>query len=561
MLRALSIRNFAIIEAQELEFEAGFTAITGETGAGKSILIDALGWLLGDRADTGMIAAGQPAAELSASFELGDAQDGVRQWLEEHAMSDGDGLLLRRVVPASGSSRAWINGRSATVSQLAEVGQRLVEIHGQHEHQQLERAEVQRRLLDQQIAETITASIAQAYRKWRTASEALAEFEREAGDAAQAELLGFQTRELNALQLEDGEYEGLEAEQERLSRQDEILTAMAISTRLLDGDDEPGVRGLLSDVRHRLAEVRELDPALGEVAAMLDEAAINIDEAIAGLERMDRSDEDIGPRLDQVNKRLERALDLARKHRVDGRELPALTRTLNERLDRLSHQDDERQRLGNALSAARDQWQRAAAELHAARIKAGEDLSHQVNQHLETLGMDRARLVFSIEADERGEPRPHGWDRIAILFSGNPGQPPRPLARVASGGELSRVSLALMIAARLENGPAIRIFDEVDAGIGGQTAGVVGRFLSEVADRGQAFCVTHLAQVAACADHQLRVVKSSAEGGTRIEVEALDTEQRQEEIARMLGGTLSDKSREHAEELLKAAARASAKRR
>jgi DNA repair protein RecN (Recombination protein N) len=550
MLRALSIRHFAIIEAQELEFEPGFTAITGETGAGKSILIDALGLLLGNRADTGIIAEGQEAAELSATFELDDQDAEARAWLSEQAMDDGDVLILRRVLPRAGSSRAWINGRSSTIGQLAEIGRFLVEIHGQHEHQELERAEVQRRLLDQQIESEARDAVDRAFRQWREARSALEDFERDAGDPSQLELLRFQVDELNRLQLKDGEFSALESEQERLSRQDEIHQAMAHAARILEGDDTPGVRSLLRDVRNRFSELRQLDPALDQVAAMLDEATINIDEALAGLERMDGGDETDLERLDQVNRRLERALDLARKHRVDGDDLPQLTDQLNTRLSRLENQGEERDALRDRARAAEAAWRSASAALYRLRVAAASGLAKKVNGHLEALGMSQARLEFGVHHDEQTRPGPHGADRIEILFAGNPGQTPKALGRVASGGELSRVSLALMIAARPVDGPRIRIFDEVDAGIGGQTASVVGEFLREVAGSGQAFSVTHLAQVAARADHQIQVSKSSESGAARIRVEPLDQGQRREEIARMLGGKLSEKSRQHAEELL-----------
>jgi len=550
MLRALSIRHFAIIEAQELEFDSGFTAITGETGAGKSILIDALGLLLGNRADTGMIAESQDAAELSATFELDEQDSEARDWLIDQSMDDGDVLILRRVVPRAGSSRAWINGRSSTIGQLADIGRRLVEIHGQHEHQQLERSDIQRNLLDQQIDAEPRDAVRHCFQEWREARSALDQFERDAGDASQLELLRFQVDELNALQLREGEFSALESEQERLSRQDEISQAMAHAARVLEGDETPGVRTMLRDVRNRFADLRQLDVRLDEVAAMLDEATINVDEVIAGLERMEPGDGTDLERLDKVNRRLERALDLARKHRVEGDQLPELTEQFNARLARLANQGQERDQLLERLNEFEAQWRSAAATLHKGRANAAKALAARVNRHLEALGMSQAQLEFALRHDDQVPPGPHGADQIEILFAGNPGQTPQPLGRVASGGELSRVSLALMIAARPTNGPRIRVFDEVDAGIGGQTATVVGQFLSEVASAGQAFSVTHLAQVAARADHQLQVSKTSDSRSARISVTALDRDQRREEIARMLGGSLSEKSRQHAEELL-----------
>ena len=551
MLRALSIRHFAIIDRLELDFTSGFTAITGETGAGKSILIDALGLLLGDRADSALVAADADQAELSARFELGPEADEARAWLEQQAMTDDDELILRRVISAQGQSRAWINGRSATIGQLADLGRHLVEIHGQHAHQQLERSDVQRRLLDQQIAAALPTDTTAAHHRWQLAREALSDFERDAGDPAQLELLRFQVRELQDLALKAGEYDELESEQERLARSDEIRSIMATASRLLDGDDDASVRGLLIETLGRLDRVRSLDGELDGIWRMLDEARINIDEAIASLERQDPGDSETDDeRLADINRRLERALDLARKHRVEPDALPELTDTLSGRFARQENQDEQRITLDATLDQALQQWRKAALALSQARQQAAKRLGQDVSALLAELGMDQAKLIFEVGHDDQAEPAHHGADRIRILFSANPGQPPRSLARVASGGELSRVSLALMIAARPKRGPVVRIFDEVDAGIGGQTARVVGAFLRQVAAGGQAFCVTHLAQVAACADHQFRVAKSAGQRQTHVEVEGLSDQARREEIARMLGGPVSERSLDHAAELL-----------
>ena len=551
MLRYLSIRHFAIVEQLELDFEAGFTAITGETGAGKSILVDAMGLLLGDRADSGLIAAGQDQAELSARFELADPS-AARDWLAEQALSDGDELLIRRLLGRGGPSRAWINGRPVTIGQLAELGELLVEIHGQHEHQRLGRAETQRQLLDQQVEPVFLDQVRDRWQSWRNARQALTDFEADSGDAAQQELLRFQCQELEELALAEGEFQEMELEQERLARSDEVRSALTRASALLDQDDQPSVRGLVLEALQALSGVRTLDAHLDAAAALLEEARINVDEAIAELERHD-DDGDIDPaRLDRINRRLQKALDLARKHRVDPERLPALALELRTRLDKLEDQDQERQRLAQALSSALADWQTSADRLRQARQQAADTLQSQVAASLKRLGMDRARLQILVERDSALAPSPHGQDRISILFSANPGQPPQSIGRVASGGELSRVSLALMIAARPHDGPTVRVFDEVDAGIGGETAAVVGRFLKQVADQGQAFCVTHLAQVAACADQQVRVSKRLGEDSTQLEVVAMDAGQRKREIARMLGNPDSKRSLAHASELLAA---------
>jgi len=549
MLRSLSIHHFAIVKQLELDFERGFTAITGETGAGKSIIVDAMGLLLGDRADSSLIAAGEDQAELSAHFDLAE-HAAARHWLQEQALADDDGLLIRRLLSRRGPSRAWINGRPVTIGQLAELGELLVEIHGQHEHQRLERPDTQRNLLDQHIEPAVLARVRDCWQAWHDARQALDDFERDTGDAAQAELLRFQCRELEDLALGSNEFDELENEQERLSRSDEVREAVTRTIALLDQDDQPGIRSLLLEALHALGDVRALDPRLDATAGMLEEARINVDEAVAELERHDNGDEADPARLEQVNRRLQKSLDLARKHRVTPQELPRLCADLRARLDRIDDQDQERQRLIDEQDKTRARWQDSAERLRQSRRKAAAALEQQVSASLVRLGMDRARLEIRVDGDADMAPSPHGQDRISILFSANPGQPPKPLARVASGGELSRISLALMIAARPHDGPMVRVFDEVDAGIGGETAAVVGRFLKQAANHGQAFCVTHLAQVAACADQQVRVSKSLSDQSTQLTVATLDDAGREREIARMLGNPDSDRSLAHAAELL-----------
>ncbi len=551
MLRSLSIRHFAIVDQLELDFEPGFTAITGETGAGKSILVDAMGLLLGDRADSGLIAAGQDQAELSASFDL-TRQAAARTWLSEQALDEDEALLIRRLLSRSSPSRAWINGRPVTIGQLAELGTMLVEIHGQHEHQRLGQSERQRELLDQQVNQTLLEQVSHGWQAWRQADQALTEFERDAGDAAQAELLRFQCEELEDLALDKDEFSKLEQEQERLARGDEIRAATRRATALLDQDEQPSTRNLMLEALQALAGVRGLDKHLESAASMLEEARINIDEAIAELERQEDVDEADPARLDQVNRRLQKALDLARKHRVEPQALPVLTRDLRSRLDRLDDREQERLRLHQARDKALAQWQAGAEKLGEDRQRAAGALEKQVGASLQQLGMERARLEIRVEADARLAPSPFGRDRISLLFSANPGQPLQALAKVASGGELSRVSLALMLASGLDQGPRVRVFDEVDAGIGGETAAVVGQFLKQVSSHGQAFCVTHLAQVAARADHQVSVRKALGDNTTELQISALNNSARRQEIARMLGNPDSKRSLAHAAELLAA---------
>ncbi|NEZ04149.1 DNA repair protein RecN [Wenzhouxiangella sp. XN201] len=549
MLRHLAIRDFAIISEVEIDIEPGFTAITGETGAGKSILVDALGLLLGDRAESGLIAGDARQAELEAVFSL-THNDGARRWLAEQALDEGEELIIRRVLTAPSGSRAWINGRSATVGQLAELGEHLVEIHGQHEHQRLGRAATQRRLLDARVAADKLDTVRETFRRWQDARAAMDEFERNAGDPQQLELLQFQVRELVELDLGNGEYEQLETEQERLARADDIRLALASAGNALDSELETAARGLIRQALAALEPVRELQPDLEETAGMLEEAGINIDEALASIERLASGESGDPERLDQVNRRLETALDLARKHRIRPAELPTLTDTLSQRLEQLENQGQRRAELEAELGRAETAWLEAAKALSKARQKAAKSLAEAVARRLEALGMATAGLAFEVDTDNDARPSPEGIDRVTITFSANPGQALQPLSKIASGGELSRVALALMLAAEHGRTPRTRIFDEVDAGVGGETAHAVGRFLREVAGDGQAMCVTHLAQVAACADHQFSVAKHSSGQTTAMQIQALGGDERRREIARMLGSAESEKSLAHAAEML-----------
>ncbi len=549
MLRFLSIRDFAIIDQIELEFAAGFTVISGETGAGKSILIDALGLLLGNRASSSQVAQGRRQADLSAEFCLTN-QPAARAWLEDQAMFEEDRLLIRRVIAAEGGSRAWINGRSATMGQLSELGAMLVEIHGQHEHQLLARPGVQREILDRQVAPQAVATVAHAHARWQAAQDRIEAFEQDCGDPSQLELLTFQQRELEALNLQPGEYEQLEQEQERLARSDEIQACLQRTRTALGDDAGPNARQLLREAVQALAGVVHLDARLEDIRAVLGEAEINLDEALSSLDRLDHHEPDDPQALALLNRRLETTLDLARKHRVRPEELPQLTARLTERLAQLADQDQRREQLNQALTDALQAWQQAADELSAQRRRAADELATTAAEKLAALGMAGARLRIEVSRRSRPDPAAHGQDEIAILFSANPGQRPQALHKVASGGELSRVSLALMISALPQDQQPARIFDEVDAGIGGETAHVVGDFLRAAAGDSQAFCVTHLAQVAARADHQLRVVKTGSDDGTSIRVEALDQAAREQELARMLGNRDSAGSRAHAREML-----------
>lgn len=560
MLRALTIKQFAIIDHVELELEPGFCVITGETGAGKSILVDALSLLIGQRADAGVVAHGQDKADLSAYFELPKASPALK-WLQSNAMAEEDQtVVVRRTLQASGGSRAWINGHPASATQLKDLGRLLIEIHGQHAHQQLSKAEHQRQLIDTQCPSTQVEAVAKTHQVWRDAKLALEQFEADMGDPTQLDLLTFQVKELQELGLSGGEFESLAAEQERLQRQDEIQLAIQSAAAALDQDDGNSARRLLLLASQAISPLTELDSRLANVATLLDETLINLTEARSELEQLAAEPDADSARLGTINARMGLALDLARKHRVKPEELPALTDALASRLEKIQDQDQQRAQLTAAIESTETDWRQAATALSQARKKAAKSLSQSVTRALASLGMAHASLQIGVNPNPDRAPSPKGFDEVSIAFTANPGQPAQPLSKVASGGELSRISLALTLAAGSDAHPMTRVFDEVDAGIGGETAHVVGDFLARVgaanAEQSQALCVTHLAQLAARANHQFQVQKKQVgqtdAKKTTIDVRRLDQNERATEIARMLGDAQSKTSLAHAQELLDA---------
>ncbi len=549
MLRLLSVRNFTLIEALELEFEDGFSVITGETGAGKSLLVDVLELLTGGRAASGQVAPDARQAELSAVFDLPDSHPAA-SWLDDNELIGEGELILRRTLPASGASRAWINGTPVAIGQLRELGTHLVDIHGQHEHQRLMDPAAQLDWLDRQLEPGLPEAVRKAATRWREVRQELEALEAEAGDPQQTEFLRFQQRELQDLDLAPGEFAEMEQSHRRLAKMDEIQAAAARAGAALDGEDPPGARGQLNQAVQALEEAMGLDPQFEEIRGMVDEARINLDEATSALERQSRDLETDPESLARLDRRMGKAMDLARKHGIEPDELPACLERISERLEGMENFDQRREELDAALASARQDWNKAAGKLGQARRKAAGQLEKAITGHLDSLGMNEARVEIALEEDQESPVRDRGRERVEIRFSANPGQPPQPLRKVASGGELSRFSLALLAAGRKTESPRVRVFDEVDAGVGGETAHAVGRFLADAAGSGQAFAVTHLAQVAARADHQFRASKESADETTVTRVTRLDGESRTREIARMLGSSRSERSLEHAAELL-----------
>jgi DNA repair protein RecN (Recombination protein N) len=555
MLSHLQIRDFAIVEAVEVELGSGFTALTGETGAGKSILVDALLLAVGGRADSGAVRHGAERAEVTASFEV-SANPPALAWLAEQQIEHDGEVLLRRTVAADGRSRAYVNGQSMPVQSLRGLGELLVDVHGQLEFQSLSRRSYQRELLDGSGGlQAHVAAMRQAYRDWKALDLERAAFEARGRDRERRlELLEHYVAELGALDPKADEPRSLAEERRRMAALGRLAEGTAQVEGLLAGE-AADVTAALGRAQAVLRQLSALDPMLSGPERLLEEAAIACREAVSELRRYGESLEADPARQEQIESRLAAIEDAARKHRVDADELPEVRDRLEEELRELRAGAVNLAELERRLSAARELRDRAAARLAAARRGAAAALDERVTTLMQGLGMPGGVFVTRLEARQDDECSEHGTDDIEFLVSANPGHPPRPLAKVASGGELSRISLALQVATLNATHLPCLIFDEVDAGVGGAVAEMVGRQLKALAASRQVLCVTHLAQVAAQADRQLRVSKRTDGRAIGTAVHSLERAERIEEVARMLGGAeITARTREHAREMLDTAA-------
>ena len=548
MLQRLTIRDFVLVDRLELEFAAGFGTLTGETGAGKSILVDALAFVLGERADAGTIRAGCERAEVAAEFALGDAP-AVSAWLRDNDLDGGDGLLLRRVLDATGRSRAYLNGSPATVHQVREVSELLVDIHGQHAHQSLLRPEAQRLLLDAHARLSgPVAQVADAWRRWREAKNLLESAAAGAEALAQErEQLAWQVRELETLGFTAEEWDSLNVEHKRLAHAASLVEGARFSLAAL-AEDDASCEAQLDAALARLDDLAGFDPALGEIAALLQSAQAELAEAISALHRYaDRLELD-PERLGEIERRIEAVLACARKYRASPEELPELLARWRERLAALGEAADT-VALAARVQAARQEYEALARKLSTARVKAAKQLGAEVSRVMQQLALGGGR--FEIALVPVAEGGAFGLEQVEFRIAGLAGNESRPLAKVASGGELSRISLAIQVVTSQAASVPTLVFDEVDVGIGGGVAEVVGRLLRELGGERQVLCVTHLPQVAVRANWQWQVAKSSRDGEVRSQVVALDESGRVEEVARMLGGVeITAITRQHAREML-----------
>lgn len=560
MLTQIRLRDFAIVDALELAFSAGMTALTGETGAGKSILVDALGLALGDRGDSGVVRHGAERAEIEAEFDI-SALPAVHEWLRAQDLDADTDCVVRRIIGRDGRSRAYINGRNTSLQGLQELGAQLVDIHGQHEHQSLLRRDMQRSLLDDYAGHgaQLTA-LAALFGEWKQASDAVARLRQAVEErAARAELLRYQVQELQALALADDEVEALNQEHARLANAGRLLeTSQRALNQLYEGEDN-SAHHLLSQSLHELGGLLELDSALRESNELINGALIQLREGADALRRyIDRLELDPA-RLQQVEQRLGIVHDLARKHHVAPQELPHLLTQLEQELGGVEQDDARLDSLQARIDVLASDYGAQAERLSAARHAAATRLSEQVSAIMSELGMPGGRIDIGVSRTEPPRFTVTGIDAIDFLVSANPGQPLRPLNKVASGGELSRISLAIQVIAANSGRIPTLIFDEVDTGIGGGVAEVVGRQLRTLGAARQVLCVTHLPQVAAQAHHHLQVSKLAGKEHTRTSIRVLDSVQRSDELARMLGGVeITAQTRAHAGEMLARAQQASA---
>lgn len=555
MLTHIQIRDFAIIDAVELELGPGLTVLTGETGAGKSILVDALLLSAGGRAGAEVVRHGAERAEVSATFAI-QKNTAATAWLAEQSIEHEGECVLRRVVAADGRSRAYVNGQAMPVQSLRQLGETLVDVHGQMEYQSLVRRSAQRELLDQSGEhEELLANVTDAWRTWSLIKE---ERDRAAASAqdreARLELLRYHVSELKALDLKEGEAEELGIERQRLSQRGRLASGAREIIQLLREAEEVSAEQAISRALSTARMVSELDPQFMPMTKLIDESLIALREGVEAVERYESELEADPQRQEWVEQRLAAMESIGRKHRVEVGGLLALQSELQEEFQRLDSLEASMAQIEKRLEQAQQKFRASCSKLTSARQSAAHSLSESITALMQTLGMPGGK--FQIEVRPADAPGATGADEIEFMVSANPGQPPRPLAKVASGGELSRISLAIQVAAvqsdAMADSLACLVFDEVDAGVGGGVAEIVGRQLRTLGERAQALCVTHLPQVASQAHAHVRVTKLTDGKTTRTALHPLTADERVEEIARMLGGiNVTDKAREHAAEMLR----------
>lgn len=553
MLTHLSIQNFTLVDRLDLDMSAGMTVITGETGAGKSILLGALGQTLGDRAEGDRVRNGATRADISATFDISRIAN-AQEWLANNdlqQLENPNECLLRRLLNNEGKSKSYINGQPATLQQLRTLGEMLIDIHSQHEHQSLLHKETHCRLLDEFAGHIdIAKQVRLAFREWQSRLEHYLHLRDNAAEvSARFQLLSYQVQELEQLGLQQGELEKLETEQRTLANAGEILQG-SHELLALCNDDEQGLDVNLHRALHILRDMPEKSAALQAAEELLISAQIQVEEARHEIDHhIDTFNLD-PERLTLVEDRLSTIYDVARKHRIQAEELPELISRLSKELEQLQGGDARLDQLAEQVTSAEKAYRNLAEQVSKKRQKAAITLAKQVNDQLKALAMENAVLTVNLTS-LNDKPSANGLEEIEFLISTNPGQTPRALAKVASGGELSRISLAIQVVTAQTSATPTLVFDEVDVGIGGATADVVGKLLRQLGEKGQVICVTHLAQVASKGHQHLLVSKKSTSTSAESTLELLEGEEKVTEIARMLGGAkLTEQSLAHAREIL-----------
>lgn len=546
MLTHITINNFTLVEHLDLDLKKGMTAITGETGTGKSILLDALAMTLGERADGDRVRHGHDRADITATFSLDDLPK-AREWLIEHDLSHADECLLRRVINTEGRSRSFINAQPVTLQQIRALGELLIDIHSQHAHQSLLLKSTHQRLLDDFAQHReLSHNVAQLYHQWQTQQKQFIAH-RDNADEMQAryKLLSYQVEELDQLGLAEGELTQLEAEQKTLDNADTII----IKSQQLAEHCDHEEHGLQQSLRQALKLIKDIHPksdAIETAEQLLNNAFIHVEEASLEIKHQIDTTEVNPARLHEVNDRLSACYDIARKHHISPEVLIEKHQQLQQELSTLSGGDEALEALEAAAQKAENAYQKQAKKLSKQRKAAAQRLTENVTLQLATLSMNNADFAISLNSDEH-QPTANGIDQIEFLISTNPGAPHKPLGKVASGGELSRISLAIQVATAQTSHVATLVFDEVDVGIGGSTADVVGALLAQLGNKSQVLCVTHLAQVASKAHQHWQVSKQSTNNSTASTITELKQKNKIEEIARMISGSeLSKQSLAHA---------------
>ena len=550
MLTHIRIRNFAIIDHLDLNFKDKLTTLTGETGAGKSILLGALGLLLGDRADSDSVRAGSSKAEISAEFDISDLPD-VNNWLKDKELdADGD-CLLRRRLGADGRSRAFINGSPVPLQDMKQLGEMLVDIHGQHEHQSLMKPDMQRQLLDDYANHSkLLLDVQSVYKDWQNSKQKLTALQEACKDKNdRLDLLRYQVNELEELSLQEKEIESLQQEHQTLANADQLSENSSAALVALYEADENSIHSLISQQAAKIESMLATDNSLTPAHELLSEALVQIEESAILLRDYNENLNSDPQRFNEVETRLGIIHDLSRKHHVEPEQLINLFETFSKELNELDHADENLSQLEAKVEALKDKYNALTNKLTDSRTKTAKKLNKAIGDSMQTLGMAGGK--FQIQLSAKDTPAATGVDQIEYMVSTNTGQPFKALAKTASGGELARISLAIQMITATQGRIPTLIFDEVDSGVGGGIAEIVGKHLRALGESRQVFCITHLPQVASQAHHHMQVFKHSDEKETRTEIIALQMEQRVDEISRMLGGVeITQQTIDHAKDML-----------